>query len=387
MKQTSLNKESSSFIKNRLIRPNIIILILSVTTITTIYLLSNKSETAYLKIILYIQIFFCLFWFFKNDLLRKRGNNKTTLVKNRFLKKKSLKQQLKTKSKDFDTLKEIFQKNQIQFKEQFSYIQNNCIRLQNENHQIKIKLHQILEESQKKDIVIKFLKQEQKESKENHEGILKELKQENENILSLLKEHRITQKEQRGIINQKSSYILKLENKIRDLITEIKNLLTIDLPKTPASHQGTDILKVLTEKAENLEFGNDFRYDVHTFCIPPNQYSPNIREFFDILRNENSFILFVYSLKEKNCIFSNSLFKTWIGFSHNVFFKKKHDFLLDNGNEWIKDIECSQSKENIGKVSIKTALQKRTDFYYCNRKIRKGPLNEHTIGILTLQEK
>lgn len=304
--------------------------------------------------------------------------------------------ELEIKQQEIDKLKNFIINKERKTEDQLAYIQNNLIRIQNENHNLKIKLHQTNEDFQKREIIIKFLRKEIKDSQNNYQNHIEDLKKDYENSKVLCKEYQKTIQEQREIINQKSSYSVKLENKIKDLIFEIRNLLHLeDRDKNHiSSHQvkgkcsTIQKLNLLTEKAENL--ASDQIKDFITkssFSVPPNRYSLEFREFFDKLRNETSFILFIYSLKEKNFVFTNGMFKQWIGLSPNILLQRKEEFLAKYGNNWIRDLECTENSETLGKVAIKTSTKGVIDFNYYNQKIIKGPLEKHTIGILSPFEK
>lgn len=204
----------------------------------------------------------------------------------------------------------------------------------------------------------------------NHESSL-EIKQKE----SLATEHAQTIQEQRGIIERKQAYILKLENKVRDLSYEVKTLLTLgenDGPEhAPISHPVIDIFndeeedppELQQEIAAQLPSSSEKKvqtpYDAalqlqkcldtatkltgashlagsgsKLLSLSSESYAIDLRRLFDNYRSENTCAIFFFSLDEGKMLFANNQIKTLLGWSPDHFIRSFEQLIDEGWADW-----------------------------------------------------
>ncbi|SPN73870.1 Uncharacterised protein family (UPF0242) [Chlamydia serpentis] len=294
------------------------------------------------------------------------------------------------------------QQETVQLQIQNQKIKNNLLRLQGlfmktkgENQKLEALLVHRTEENQCLKIQIDSLMQECSEKTEEVQNLNRELTEALAYQQALNDEYQATFSEQRNMLDKRQVYIGKLENKVQDLMYEIRNLLQLesDIAENISSQEANaftgDIsfqlsneLKKIAFKAENIEAASSLtasRY-IHRDTTLHN-YSLECRQLFDSLREENLGMLFVYARQSQKAVFANTLFKAWTGYCVEDFLKFDSDIVISGRRLWMEDL--LSSKENCsGKLVIKTKSHGPLPFRYCLMALNKGPLQHHVLGVL-----
>lgn len=247
---------------------------------------------------------------------------------------------------------------------------------------------------------IKFLHIELSKIEEENKQLKNELKEIFQKQEKYKEELLKTISQQRSIIEDKHLYTSILEQKIKKLMGEIKNILKLEKTlsfkqssyqdleensqtssrscKKFVEHKINTITKDFIACSENFNFISPSKNSVDSFI---NTHSINYRVFFEKLRKDDKHAIFFYSEQQNKIIFINDLFLSWIGgnpnflpnpFSNNN--TKENDTWFSNNHVFKKNTE--------GFVEIKTKKRGFVTFYYIVKKISTNNLSFYSVGIL-----
>ncbi|WP_100934395.1 hypothetical protein [Candidatus Chlamydia corallus] len=294
------------------------------------------------------------------------------------------------------------QQESAQLQIQSQKLKNNLFHLQGlfmktkgENQKLETLLAHRTEENRCLKMQVDSLIQECSEKTEDVQALNRELAETLAYQQALNDEYQATFAEQRNMLDKRQVYIGKLENKVQDLMYEIRNLLQLesDMAENILSQESSAVtgdislqlsseLKKIAFKAENIEAASSLtasRY-LHTDTSLHN-YSLECRQLFDSLREENLGMLFVYARQSQRAVFANALFKMWTGYCVEDFLKFGSDIVISGGKQWMEDLHSSR-EECSGRLVIKTRSHGHLPFRYCLMALNKGPLCYHVLGVL-----
>lgn len=243
---------------------------------------------------------------------------------------------------------------------------------------------------------IKFLHLELSKIEEENKQLKTELKEIFQKQEKYKEELLKTISQQRSIIEDKHLYNSILEQKIKNLMGEIKNILKIEKtlsfkqspyldPQTDSQsckklveHKINTIIKDFISCSENFNFTPLSKNSVDSFI---NTHSINYRVFFDKLRKDDKHAIFFYSEQQNKIIFINDLFISWIGGHPNFLPNPFSNNNIKENNTW-SDKHHIFKKNTEGFIEIKTKKRGVVTFYYIVKKISMNNLSFYSIGIL-----
>jgi len=228
---------------------------------------------------------------------------------------------------------------------------------------------------------------------------------------SLLADYKRTITEQRGVIGKKQRYISKLEEKVQDLLYEIRQLLHIEnpplhLPEAVVDTPPEDMdLFLLNSPQESSSY--DFSKQLHRYIrlaetftgvshlgyvggktprfldLSWDSYAIDLRRLFDSFREETVGIVFIYSKGEDKFLFVNNMVKSLLGWGAEKFMKDFHILIEMGASEWKKALEHVVSmKECQFNMSLQNKIGDELLFQCFLGYIAQGPFTSHLIGML-----
>lgn len=235
--------------------------------------------------------------------------------------------------------------------------------------EIKNHLHQIRQIHQEKEASrqqLEYLKQELDNCRQATQAKL-------EAYEKAEAEYRKTIEEQSHSLEGKQQTIVELENKVRDLNYEVKTLLQLsDIPISPTPpgtdgyshapdalfhdaealpaawsvnldpqtatlHHAAIQLQKYIEKAQQMTGAAHLSGSPSRFRdLSIDSYAIDLRRLCDLLRNEGSSILLLYSKNEEKLLFVNPLIKGLVGWSQEKFTHDFFDLIQQGGAEFKK---------------------------------------------------
>lgn len=226
----------------------------------------------------------------------------------------------------------------------------------------------------------------------------------------LLRDYQQTISEQRMILEKKQRYIGKLESKVRDLMYEIRSLLQLE-EREPETKKQIAFIEVdeVTPSQNYYSQGPVTTYDLalllqrtvkraETFTGATHlaakskaryldlsdSFAIDLRRLFDLLRDETSAIIIIYSQIEEKVLFANNMVRTLLGWSPEKFVK---DFLSVLGpagaHEWKRALSKVIAQ---GEISFSLSLQNKqgleSPFQAYVGVVTSGPFAGHIIALL-----
>lgn len=230
---------------------------------------------------------------------------------------------------------------------------------------------------------------------------------------TLISDYQHTIYEQRRVLEKKQDYIGKLENKVRDLMYEIRTLLQLEeapsdpnidvhthdeksvaeyyLPTNSTKQLNTfDItmqLERILEQAEGFMGADHLGYrggNGPRFAdLSRNSYQIDLRRFFDTLKDENSILIFFFSLQEGRFLFVNNFVKTLLGHSPEKFMYKFTEIVDSGYQQWLEALGrlAEKSSERV-RLMMHTREGKKLLLSCQMGMVSGGPFRGHVIGIL-----
>lgn len=228
---------------------------------------------------------------------------------------------------------------------------------------------------------------------------------------TLQQEYQNTVVEQRAFIEKNKRYITKLESKVTDLTDEIKNLLQIEAIKNVVPEQKSvafspieqlplpeklnyspfdlsQLLQKYVRKAENFLGANHLGVKEggrsRFLDISLDNFTLDLRRFFDYFRDETTGIIFFFSLADNKMLFANNFVKDLLGWSPEKFQKEFFSLLVTGASEWKKSLSrIDRSKEEEFRVLLKSKQGEEKQFRCLLGLINTPPFNHHLMGIFS----
>ncbi|WP_194843771.1 hypothetical protein [Candidatus Clavichlamydia salmonicola] len=296
------------------------------------------------------------------------------------------------------------------YSDQINPIQKSLIKTKESNHFLSLELYKKSEENQELHLHLDSIIKAKDLAEENFQQSVKIFEEETRHKELLVNEYRKTTYEQRSLLEKKQAYITKLESKIRDLMYEIRSLLQLEemdkdnfLAPTSSKEEILDYyipsergdmssffsekLDSFISKAEGFTGENYLSSEgkIPRFLdIPLNNRSIECRQLFDILKDDNTGIIFIYSKEERKMLFVNNLFKTILGWPLEKFLKEYPHIMQNGYKNLISALDSDKTDRNPyqGEIMIKDRQGQTSNFHYFLKSILQGPLNHHSVGIL-----
>ncbi|MEZ5315211.1 MAG: hypothetical protein R3E91_03245 [Chlamydiales bacterium] len=286
------------------------------------------------------------------------------------------------------------------YEHQIDLLQSSVAKSKEEVHQLNLEMDRKLEEMRVAYLEFEDLRKDYHRLEEDTAYGLQEKKKEIEHQKSLNSEYQRTISEQRMIIEKKQRYIGKLEEKIRDLMYEIRSLLQLEettkdsppldakisLP-SPSSINPYDLslhLQYYIQKTEEEMGMSHLGGKSSRFLDSSDSYVIDRRRLFDSFRDETVGIIFVLSLTEKKFLFVNKHVKTVLGWNPEKFMKDFSHLVISGYRDWKRVVEnITTMDESQTRIVIAEKSGKSKELTSVMGIVKKGPFRNHIIGIFS----
>ena len=287
------------------------------------------------------------------------------------------------------------------YEHQIDLLQSSVAKSKDEVHHLHLEMDKKLDEMRQAYLEFEDLRLEHNRLKEEYGQMNKESKKQLLHKESLIHEYQKTISEQRMILEKKQQYIINLENKVQDLMAEIRGLLQIDksdnddqkLPEEnyfPVSYASTtpfDLsiqLQRFIQIAENETGVNHLGGTSPRFLNLTDSYAIDRRRLFDRFRDESGNIIFIFSLGEKKFLFVNSHVRIVLGWSPEKFIQEFPRLITAGYSELKKGLmQIGHTQEVQTHLAIQDRSGEQKEFTCIMGLISKGPFTNHVIGILS----
>lgn len=285
-------------------------------------------------------------------------------------------------------------------------VQKKCAQLvkeplNNKEFQIlQLQIEKKQEEMRQAYLEFEDLRQEYHRLEEEYRLFKKEKADENSRREKVVGEYKTTIFEQRAVIEKKQVYITELENRVRDLMYEMRCLLQLEEPVSTALppidmlnreevhdyYMGSrlptfDLDMELSRIVDLAEAFTGANHLGSRFLKSASSLSIDLRRLFDLLKDETSGILFFYSVSQKRMLFANNYVKILLGFSPDKFVNDFPSLVIAGLrilNEAFTKLQGSKRLSLV--LATKSGEEKKVD---CEIKlIQKGPFAGNIIGMI-----
>lgn len=260
--------------------------------------------------------------------------------------------------------------------------------------------HQIMRERANDSLKAKIHHLQQKVAllEQHKEGLIREnqqLKQEmEENFLyqqALNDEYQATFLEQSYLLERRQAYIGKLELKIQDLMDDVKDFFCLDSkrlrtpPQVCAPSSRNFSLKLLNDlkqmafKIENIHVPSSMAEFYEEPLV--HYHSLECRQLFDVLREEELGLLFIYCPCNQRVIFAHPLFREWTGYHGGEFFSQREKIIVSNSH-WLADEQIRKQGHSHGQLLVQVKQSGKRWFHYAVLTLNKGLFHHHYLGLL-----
>lgn len=287
------------------------------------------------------------------------------------------------------------------YEHQVDLLQSSVAKSKEEVRLLNLEMDKKLEQMRIAYLEFEDLRKEYHRLEEDHIHAREESQKQLKHKESLINEYQRTITEQRMILEKKQRYIGKLENKVNDLMYEIRSLLQLedvplDTPQisaddyfSPSAHASTPFdlsiqLQRFIEKAENQTGMDHLGGKSPRFLDLTDSYAVDRRPLFDSFRDENIGIIFILSIKENKILFANQHVKVALGWSPEKFIKEFPKLVTKGYAEWRKALaNIAQTKQFRAQMVIQCKTGNQREMTCVMGLITKGPFINHIIGLLS----
>lgn len=292
------------------------------------------------------------------------------------------------------------------YEHQINLLQSSIVKCKAEVNELNLEMDTKLSEIRLAYLEFEDLRKEYHRLEEEYRHFKQEVREKETQKEAVLSEYQLTIQEQRGIIEKKQRYILQLENRIKDLMYEIRSLLQLDppvaetLPPIDLSNKeevhnyylgdSTSLFDLDLQLERYVELAESFTGATHLggkeprFLDNSNSYTIDLRRLFDALRDEMTGIIFLFSMSEKKILFANNCVKNLLGYSSEKFVKDFPHLVKAGLRIWQ---EALQQIHKTGTKRVQMIFLDRGGNEVrleCEMKlITKGPFMHHVMGLIT----
>lgn len=272
-------------------------------------------------------------------------------------------------------------------------------------------LNQRSDEAYHLSLQLEELKKALHTKKEEEIDLEKEMQEGLKRKEALLSDYHKTIIEQRGVIEKKQSYIAKLEEKVSDLMYEIRSLLQLEetrassLASFPVVDDGEGALdeELLKGSVSPFDLAKQLQRYIHRIQnvtgvdhlgylngrsprfldASTHSYAVDLRPLFDLFQEEAAGIVFVYSRAEEKFLFINHFVKVVLGWSAEKMMKDFPELIEEGLSEWNQALsKLPHLKEAQLKLTLRSKMGEEIFFQCAMGLVSQGPFTNHAIGLL-----